>query len=141
MRLQEEMELRADLERELEDTATAAQELWESMQTLCTGGSEAPESAAHSTRAHSPTDSVVEEWGTPPGAASPAQAWAASPRAGAPPQLADALEHRGRPGSGGGLLSPLEGKLASLSSRLVGLVSWLDTRDTPSPASTPASTH
>ena len=52
VRLQEEMELRADLERELEDTATAAQELWESMQTLCTGGSEAPESAAHSTRAH-----------------------------------------------------------------------------------------
>jgi hypothetical protein len=31
-RLQEETELRQDLERELEDTAAAAQELWESMQ-------------------------------------------------------------------------------------------------------------
>jgi hypothetical protein len=31
-RLAEETELRCDLERELEDTAAAAQELWESMQ-------------------------------------------------------------------------------------------------------------
>jgi hypothetical protein len=31
-RLQEETEVRQDLERELEDTAAAAQELWESMQ-------------------------------------------------------------------------------------------------------------
>eukprot|EP00775_Hariotina_reticulata_P010571 gene10571-10730_t len=35
-RLQEEVEIREGLERELEDTAAAAQELWESMQAACT---------------------------------------------------------------------------------------------------------
>lgn len=65
-RLQEEVELREDLERELEDTAAAAQELWESMQAVY---SEAADSRAHST-ANSPT-SEREEWGTPPGAVTP----------------------------------------------------------------------
>lgn len=72
-RLQEEFELREDLERELEDTAAAAQELWESMQAVY---SEAADSRAHSP-SHSP-DSDREEWGTPPGAVTPVAAVAAN---------------------------------------------------------------
>lgn len=68
-RLQQEVEIREDLERELEDTAAAAQELWESMQAVYNEAAEAD------SRANSRSDTPVsgkEEWGTPPGAVSPA---------------------------------------------------------------------
>lgn len=64
--LQEEIYLREDLERELEDTAAAAKELWESMQAVY---SEAADSRANSV-AGSP-QSEQEEWGTPERVASP----------------------------------------------------------------------
>ncbi|WIA09814.1 hypothetical protein OEZ85_009189 [Tetradesmus obliquus] len=209
-RLEEETGLRQDLERELEDTAAAAQELWESMQAVY---SEAADSRAPSRAGSAASD---DGWGTPPGAASPtsstaagltpqqqqqrpqtplqqgiaAAAAAALAAAAAAAEQQQRQQQQGEAGSsrpatpvrltlpgtpaaaaaaGGnsdeavvveglapaataaaaaavglhvpltGILTPLEDKLQSLSSKLVGLVSWLDARDTASPGSTPRS--
>ncbi|KAF8073256.1 hypothetical protein HT031_000917 [Scenedesmus sp. PABB004] len=79
-RLSEEVELRADIERELEDTAAAATELWESMTRLYPA---APDTAGGGS---SQAESVsADEWGTPPGAASPLR-----PDADAAPQASPA---------------------------------------------------
>jgi len=143
--LQDEVELREGLERELEDTAAAAQELWASMQAAC---SEAADSRLQS-QAQSAMGSDLEgsddQWGTPPGAASPLSASVAdmtsvavAARAAA---LSEACQQQQQPstplaaaarsptpeayqhGAVAGILTPLESKLQCLSSKLtVGLM-------------------
>jgi hypothetical protein len=141
--LQDEVELREGLERELEDTAAAAQELWASMQAAC---SEAADSRLPS-RAQSALGSDLEgsddQWGTPPGAASPFSASVADMTsvAVAARAAAEACQQQQQPstplaaaarsptpkayqhGMVAGILTPLESKLQCLSSKLtVGMM-------------------